>query len=75
MHGARALPSPPAPGPTPAPPGAYTVALAGDTILTRPLRGKNAAAFEPLRKLLTGADAAITNLETLFHDYEASNVP
>ncbi len=71
----RALPSPAAPAPAPAPVSAYTVALAGDTILTRPLRGKNAAAFEPLRRLLTASDAAITNLETLFHDYESFNVP
>ena len=41
----------------------------------RPLGREKAGAFEPLRRLLSGADAAITNLETLFHDYESFNVP
>ncbi|MEP6800607.1 MAG: CapA family protein, partial [Acidobacteriota bacterium] len=70
--------APGSPNPTPASTVAgptYAVALAGDTILMRPLAREKAGAFEPLRRLLSGADAAITNLETLFHDYESFNVP
>ncbi|MFN2633120.1 MAG: CapA family protein [Thermoanaerobaculia bacterium] len=57
-----------------APDAAFTVALTGDTIVTRPLREKGRG-FEPLRQILLGADAALTNLETLFHDYESFNTP
>ncbi|MEP6769580.1 MAG: CapA family protein [Acidobacteriota bacterium] len=53
----------------------FTVALTGDTIVTRSLRAEKGAGFEPLRELVRGADAALTNLETLFHDYESFNVP
>jgi poly-gamma-glutamate capsule biosynthesis protein CapA/YwtB (metallophosphatase superfamily) len=55
--------------------GGFSVALTGDTILTRPLRAESGAGFVGLLELLRGADAALTNLETLFHDYEAPAVP
>jgi len=47
-----------------------TVALTGDTIVTRPLSGHSEPEYVALLDLLRGADAAFTNLETLFHDFE-----
>ena len=47
-----------------------TVALTGDTIVTRPLSGHSEPEYIALLDLLRGADAALTNLETLFHDFE-----
>lgn len=48
-----------------------TVALTGDSIITRRLSVYQDAAFTGLIDLVRRADAAFTNLETLFHDYEA----
>ncbi|HTO89437.1 MAG TPA: CapA family protein [Thermoanaerobaculia bacterium] len=57
------------------PPDRYSIALAGDTILTRPLSGRSEPDFLALLDLLRGADAAFTNLETLFHDFEGPAMP
>ena len=52
-------------------PGAtMTVALTGDSIITRPLAGHEEPGYVALLGLLRGADAAFTNLEISFHDYE-----
>ena len=53
----------------------FTIALTGDTILTRPLSGHSEPEFLALIALLRGADAAFTNLETLFHDFEGPAMP
>ncbi|MDP2320558.1 MAG: CapA family protein [Acidobacteriota bacterium] len=55
-------------GQTPAP---VTLALTGDTIIMQRLSPFQEPAFTGLFDLIRGADAAFTNLETLFHDYEA----
>jgi poly-gamma-glutamate capsule biosynthesis protein CapA/YwtB (metallophosphatase superfamily) len=52
-------------------PGAVTLALTGDSIITQRLTPFQEPAFTRLFDLIRGADAAFTNLETLFHDYEA----
>lgn len=48
----------------------FTLAAAGDAILTRSLRGamddETAAMFDPIRE----ADAGVVNLEVLLHDYD-----
>ncbi|MEF8799905.1 MAG: CapA family protein [Halolamina sp.] len=48
----------------------FTLAAAGDAILTRSLRdavdGETAAMFDPVRE----ADAGVVNLEVLLHDYD-----
>lgn len=62
-------PSPRAAQPT-TPPAEVSVALSGDSILTRRLSVYQEPAFLSLMSLVRGADAAFTNLETLFHDYE-----
>ena len=49
---------------------AFTVALTGDSIITRKLSVHGEPAFARLIDLIRGADAAFTNLEVLFHDYE-----
>lgn len=49
-----------------------TLALTGDSILTRRLSVYEEPGFLSLMSLIRGADAAFTNLETLFHDYESS---
>jgi poly-gamma-glutamate capsule biosynthesis protein CapA/YwtB (metallophosphatase superfamily) len=51
---------------------AFTVALTGDSIITRKLSVHTEPAFTRLIDLIRGADAAFTNLEVLFHDYEPS---
>lgn len=52
-------------------PGAtMTVAFTGDSIITRPLAGHEEPGYLALLGLLRGADAAFTNLEITFHDYE-----
>jgi len=55
-----------------APPGArsLTLALTGDSIITMKLSVHTDPAFVKMIELVRGADAAFTNLEMLFHDYE-----
>lgn len=48
----------------------FTMALTGDSILTRRLSVYAEPEFLKLIELLRGADVAFTNLEMLFHDYE-----
>ncbi|MEX0894019.1 MAG: CapA family protein [Gemmatimonadota bacterium] len=50
--------------------GRFTLALTGDAIITRRLSPFKEPAFLDMIELLRGADAAFTNLEMLFHDYE-----
>lgn len=47
-----------------------TLALTGDSIITRPISVFTEPAHTRLFDLIRGADAAFTNLEMLFHDYE-----
>jgi poly-gamma-glutamate synthesis protein (capsule biosynthesis protein) len=47
-----------------------TLALTGDAIITRRLSVYDEPDFVEMVELLRGADAAFTNLEVLFHDYE-----
>jgi len=47
-----------------------SLALTGDSIITRPISVFREPAFTRLVDLVRGADAAFTNLEMLFHDYE-----
>lgn len=49
--------------------GDFTVALTGDTLLTRRLAVFQEEPFLRLRQLLRGADAAFTNLEAPVHRY------
>lgn len=53
----------------PAPAG-IALALTGDSIITRKLSVYGEPAFSRLIALVRGADAAFTNIEMLFHDYE-----
>jgi poly-gamma-glutamate synthesis protein (capsule biosynthesis protein) len=48
-----------------------TVALTGDSIITRRLSVYQEPAFTGLVDILRRADVAFTNLETLFHDFES----
>ena len=48
----------------------FTFALTGDSIITRKLSVYNEPSFTRIIELIRGADAAFTNLEMLFHDYE-----
>jgi poly-gamma-glutamate capsule biosynthesis protein CapA/YwtB (metallophosphatase superfamily) len=48
-----------------------TLALTGDSIIMQRLSVFREPEFTKLFDLIRGADAAFTNLETLFHDYEA----
>jgi poly-gamma-glutamate capsule biosynthesis protein CapA/YwtB (metallophosphatase superfamily) len=48
-----------------------SVALTGDSILMRRLSVYQEPEYLSLMSLIRGADAAFTNLETLFHDFEA----
>ncbi len=48
-----------------------TLALTGDSIITRRLSVYSEPEFLKLVELIRAADAAFTNLEILFHDYEA----
>jgi poly-gamma-glutamate synthesis protein (capsule biosynthesis protein) len=50
---------------------ALTLALTGDSIIMQRLNVYKEPEFTKLFDLIRGADAAFTNLETLFHDYEA----
>jgi poly-gamma-glutamate capsule biosynthesis protein CapA/YwtB (metallophosphatase superfamily) len=54
----------------PAPAGDFTLALTGDSIITRRLSVYTEPAFTRLIDLVRGADAAFTNIEMLFHDFE-----
>jgi len=62
---------------TPTPPGdapdtrPFSMALTGDSILTRRLAVYQEPKFLELMQLIRGADVAFTNLEMLFHDYES----
>lgn len=47
-----------------------TIALTGDSIITMKLSVHTEPAFTKMIELIRGADAALTNLEMLFHDYE-----
>lgn len=51
--------------------GPLTLALTGDSILTRRISVYREPPYLSLVEMIRGADAAFTNLETLFHDYEA----
>src|SRR5688572_12063640 len=51
-------------------PSEMSFALTGDSIITRRLAVYNEPAFTRIIDLIRGADAAFTNLEMLFHDYE-----
>jgi poly-gamma-glutamate synthesis protein (capsule biosynthesis protein) len=48
----------------------FTLALTGDSIINQRLAVFNEPEFTRLFDIIRGADAAFTNLETLFHDYE-----
>lgn len=48
----------------------FTLTLTGDSILTERISVFKEPEFTGLIDLVRGADAAFTNLETLFHDYE-----
>src|SRR5262245_60912179 len=48
----------------------FSLALTGDSIITRKISIYAEPAFTRLIDLIRGADAAFTNLEMLFHDYE-----
>jgi poly-gamma-glutamate capsule biosynthesis protein CapA/YwtB (metallophosphatase superfamily) len=49
----------------------FALALTGDSIIMQRLQVFKEPEFTKLFDLIRGADAAFTNLETLFHDYEA----
>ncbi len=68
----RAQAKPPAsvPAVAPAADDTITFALTGDSIITRKLSIYHEPAFSKVIDLVHGADAAFTNLEMLFHDYE-----
>lgn len=60
------------PAPAAAPPeGTFTMALTGDSIITRRLSVYQEPPFLGLIDIIRRADAAFTNLEMLFHDYES----
>lgn len=48
----------------------FTMALTGDSIITRPLSPYKEPEFLEMIELIRGSDMAFTNLEMLFHDYE-----
>src|SRR5947207_11881165 len=56
--------------PLPADRSEFTATLAGDSIITRPISIYREPEFLKLIEIVRGADAAFTNLEMLFHDYE-----
>jgi poly-gamma-glutamate capsule biosynthesis protein CapA/YwtB (metallophosphatase superfamily) len=64
-HTSHAQPQPPADR------SEFTAALAGDSIITRPISIYREPEFLKLIEIVRGADAAFTNLEMLFHDYES----
>ena len=50
--------------------GEFTMALTGDSIITRRLSVYEEPEFLKMIELISGADIAFTNLEVLLHDYE-----
>ena len=56
--------------PDPASDGLFRIALTGDAILTRRISPFREPEFLRMIDLIRGSDAAFTNLEMLFHDYE-----
>ncbi|MBI1874869.1 MAG: CapA family protein [Acidobacteria bacterium] len=48
----------------------FTMALTGDSIITRKVSVYKEPEFLKLIEIIRGADASFTNLEMLFHDYE-----
>ena len=66
---ARAVAAAP-PAPVQKPDDTFTMALTGDSIITRKLSVYAEPAYTRMIELLRGADVAFTNLEMLFHDYE-----
>ncbi len=50
--------------------GTFSIALTGDAIITRRLSPYREPEFLRLVEIIRNADAAFTNLEMLFHDYE-----
>jgi poly-gamma-glutamate capsule biosynthesis protein CapA/YwtB (metallophosphatase superfamily) len=50
--------------------GVISMALTGDSIITRPLSGEEAPAFQKMVALIRAQDVAFTNLEINLHDYE-----
>jgi poly-gamma-glutamate synthesis protein (capsule biosynthesis protein) len=50
---------------------AFTMALTGDSIITRKLSVYQEPEFLQMIELIRAADIAFTNLEMLFHDYES----
>jgi poly-gamma-glutamate capsule biosynthesis protein CapA/YwtB (metallophosphatase superfamily) len=48
----------------------FTMALTGDSIITRKLSVYNEPSFLKMIEFIRSADVAFTNLEVLFHDYE-----
>ena len=57
--------------PAVAPSAPFTIALTGDSIITRKLSVYQEPSFVKLLVLLRDADVAFTNLEMLFHNYES----
>lgn len=50
--------------------GDITMALTGESLITRPMRAFREPAYLGLLELLRDADVTFTNAEMLFHDYE-----
>ena len=48
----------------------FRMALTGDSIITRKLSIHQEPTFLSMIELIRGADAAFTNIEMLFHDFE-----
>jgi poly-gamma-glutamate capsule biosynthesis protein CapA/YwtB (metallophosphatase superfamily) len=51
--------------------GRYTIALTGDSIITRKLSVYDEPEFLSMIERIRSADVAFTNIEMLFHDYES----
>ena len=56
--------------PDPGSDGLFRMALTGDAIITRRISPFREPEFLRMIEMIRGADAAFTNLEMLFHDYE-----
>ncbi len=67
---AAAIPGLRAQAPSTPLPSTFTIALAGDSIITRKLTVDKDPGFLKLVDLIRGADAAFTNFEMLLHDFE-----
>jgi poly-gamma-glutamate synthesis protein (capsule biosynthesis protein) len=74
LVGAAALPSMAALRAPREPSRGLTLALAGDSIVTRPF-SRDDPRVKAVLRLVAGADAACTNLETVFHDFEGWAMP